>query len=135
MEESSQLRHTPDPELPHRDTDFDLVGRIGKVIERYKIFWIMAIAILTWWGANLRESALTTYEVRALRATIDTVIIPHLYRIDAEAVNHTRVDEQQTVLLGIFGRLLCLHTSVIDRVKLNLECKNIPIEFPKQGGL
>ncbi len=139
MKEDSKLRHHPDPELPHRDSDFDLVARIGKFIDRYRVVYFVVGALFAWWGRNviapLRTTAQTTYEVRSIHAILDTVVIPHLYRIDANDALRLQGDAQQNVILGILTRLQCLRTSAIDRAKIGLDCRDIPVEYPKQSGL
>jgi len=138
MDESSQLRRHPDPELPNRDSDFDLIARIGRVFDRYKIFYILVGGLLTWWGRNvvtpLRESAMTTSEVRLINKKIDSVIVPRLDRADGDRTRMIEIQENQSMILGTLTRLQCLHTDAIDRVKINLDCKDIPIESPKATG-
>ena len=136
MEESSKLRNGG-PDAPNRDTDFDLIGRLGKFIDRYKIVPILIGALLTWWGRNvvtpLRESAMTTSEVRLLNRKVDSVIVPRLDRADADRSRMIGIQENQSMILGTLTRLQCLHTNAIDRVKINLDCKDIPIDIPRGG--
>jgi hypothetical protein len=137
MDESSNLRQGG-PDAPNRDTDFDLVGRIGKVIERYKIFYIMAGAIMAWWGRNvvvpLRESALTTTEVRLVNVKMDTLrsqMTVRLDRADADRTRMIEIQENQSMILGTLTRLQCLRTTLVDRAKIDLNCKDIPVEVPR----
>jgi hypothetical protein len=135
MEENSLLRQGG-PDAPNRDTDTDLVARIGRIIDRYRIVYLLVGALLAWWGRNvvtpLREAAQTTSEVRGIRTTIDSVIIPHLDRIDADDAHRLKNDEQQNLILGILTRMQCLHTTAIDRAKIGLTCDDIPVEFPNK---
>jgi hypothetical protein len=139
MDESSQLRQGG-PDAPNRDSDFDLIARIGRVVERYKIFYIMAGALMAWWGRNvvvpLRTSAQTTGEVRILNVKMDSLKSQVNVRLDRADVDRGRmieIQENQSMILGTLTRLQCLHTNAIDRVKINLDCKDIPIEIPRSG--
>lgn len=137
MEESSQLRQGG-PDAPNRGTDSDLVARFGKFIGRYRIFYIMAGALMAWWGRNivvpLRESALTTAEVRLLNRKIDSVVVPRLNQADADRSTIIRIQENQGAILGVLTRLQCLRTTLRDRALLDLTCTSIPVEFPKATG-
>ena len=120
----------------------DLIARIGRVIDRYKIVPILIGALLTWWGRNvvtpLRESAQTTGEVRLLHTTVDSFKNQVTLRLDQADADRTRmisIQENQSMILGTLTRLQCLRTSLIDRAKIDLDCKNIPVEFPPRGGL
>ena len=135
--EENQLR-TGGPEASERATDSDVVARAGKVIERYKIFWLIITAIVVWWGRTvvipLKESAQTTGEVRLLNRKIDSVIVPRLDMADADRNRIIRIQESQAAILGVLTRLQCLRTSLIDRAKIDLNCKDIPIEYPQPTG-
>jgi len=117
-----------------RDTDADLVARLGAVVERYKIFYVAGAAIFVWWTRTivvpLRESALTTVEVRRLNTKVDSVIVPRLDRADADRTRMIAIQENQSAILSLLTRLQCLKTNEIDRVKINLDCKDIPIDIP-----
>jgi hypothetical protein len=137
MIEDSQLR-SGGPDAPERHTDSDFVGRAGKIIERYKIFYVLLVALLAWWGRNvvipLRESAQTTTEVRLINRKLDSVLVPRMDRADSATSHLIELQRISTMQLGILVRLQCLRTSAIDRVKIDLNCKDIPIEFPKAAG-
>ncbi len=135
--DENRLR-TGGPDAPERASDSDWVGRAGKVAERYKILWIMLAAILAWWGRNvvtpLRESAMTTSEVRLINRKIDSVLVPRLDLADVDRSRMLRIQENQSAILGTLTRLQCLRTSFVDRAKINLDCASIPVEFPKTPG-
>jgi hypothetical protein len=120
-----------------RSTDSDYIARLGQTIERYKIFWLVIMAILGWWGRTvmepLRTAALTTAEVRLINQKIDSVIVPRLDIADRDRAQMVRIQETQTVQLGTLSRLTCLHTSLIDRAKIDLNCRDIPLETPGGG--
>ena len=132
MEENNLLRQGG-PDASERRTDHDLVGRAGKFLERYKIFWLIITGIVVWWGKTvvipLQESAKTTAEVKMINMKLDSVLIPRLEYADADRVRMIRIQEIQTEQLGVLTRLQCLKTSYIDRAKISLSCKDIPIEI------
>jgi hypothetical protein len=135
----SERRRRDDPDTDEhyheRYEESDLVARVGKTIERYKIFWIVIMAALGWWGRTvmepLRVSAQTTAEVRLINQKLDSVIVPRLDAADRDRAQMIRIQETQTSQIGVLSRLQCLHTSYIDRVKISLlDCKDIPVETP-----
>lgn len=117
-----------------RRTDSDLVGRIGQVVERYKILYAMMAAIFVWWTRTivvpLRESAQTTGEVKLINKKIDEVLIPRLETADQDRRRLIAIQENQSSILGVLTRMQCLRTNAIDRAKIDLECKDIPFEVP-----
>jgi hypothetical protein len=121
-----------------RKTDADYIARLGETIERYKIFWLIIMAILGWWGRTimepLRTAAQTTAEVRLINQKIDSVIVPRLDVADQDRAQMIRIQETQTKQIGTLSRLTCLHTSLVDRVKIDINCKDIPIETPRLKG-
>lgn len=139
---TEQRRRTPEGEEVHeRATDRDVVARAGNIIERYKVFWFIIIAIVTWWTNKilipLEESAKTTAEVKLINNKIDSVIVPRLDAADRDRAQMIRIQETQTNQIGTLSRLTCLHTSYVDRVKIDINCRDIPLETPppKPGGL
>lgn len=119
-------------ELHERRTDTDPIARIGGVLDRYKIFWVIFISLLAWWSKTvmvpLQESARTTAEVRMINKKIDEKIIPRLDSADADRAKVIRIQEMQGSILGVLTRLQCLRTSAVDRAKIDLNCRDIPIE-------
>ncbi len=128
---------TGGPEQPNRGTDFDLVGRVGNLLDRYKIFWFILVAVITWWTNRiiipLEQSAKTTAAVQLINTKIDSVIVPRLNAADIDRAKMLQIQETQTNQLGTLSRLTCLHTSLIDRAKIDINCKDIPLETPKGG--
>jgi hypothetical protein len=127
--------------LHERKTDSDYIARLGDTIERYKIFWLIVMAVFAWWSRTiivpLRESAMTTTEVRLINRKIDSVIVPRLDSADHDRSRMIVIQQNQGALLGVLSRLQCLHTTPIDRAKISLlDCRDIPVEFapvPKKG--
>lgn len=76
----------------------------------------------------LQESAKTTGEVRMINDKIDKIIIPRLDSADADRAKVIRIQEMQGTILGVLTRLQCLRTSAVDRAKIDLNCRDIPIE-------
>jgi hypothetical protein len=137
----SDRRRSTDPDTDEhfheRYEESDLVARMGKTVERYKIFWIIVMAALGWWGRTvmepLRISAQTTQEVRLINMKIDSVIVPRLDSADHDRARMTQVMENQNRILGYLSRMQCLGLSAVDRVKGELDCRDIPIQPPSKG--
>lgn len=139
-EEHRRRTDTNGNTLHERRTDADYIARAGETIERYKIFWLIIMGVLGWWGRTimepLRTAAQTTAEVRLINTKIDSVIVPRLDAADHDRAQMIRIQETQTKQIGTLSRLTCLHTSLIDRVKIDINCRDIPIETPAaKGGL
>jgi hypothetical protein len=132
-----RVRRTPHGEEVHeRKTDFDPIAKIGSFIDRYKVFWFIVVAILGWWTRTilipLEESARTTREVQMINSKIDSVIVPRLNEADKDRTRLITVSENQARILGVLTRLQCLNLSGIDRAKIDLDCRDIPIALTSQ---
>lgn len=140
---NSQPRRTDEfgTERRERRTDSDYIARVGEFIARWKILWALFGALAAWYGKTilepLRISAQTTAEVQAINLKIDKEIIPRLDSADAD--RHRLIENQlmQGRILGYLSRITCLGLDPIDRVKGELDCKDVPIPAGpvQKGGL
>lgn len=142
-DQDRRVRRDPTGEEVHeRKTDFDPVARVGNFLDRYKIFWFLVVAIIGWWSKTilipLEESAKTTAQVQMINTKIDQVIVPRLDSADKDRSRLITVSENQARILGVLTRLQCLNLTAIDRAKIDLNCRDIPITIgavntPKGG--
>jgi len=54
-----------------------------------------------------------------------------LDRADADRTRMIEIQENQSMILGTLTRLQCLRTTLVDRAKIDLNCKDIPVEVPR----
>lgn len=126
-----------------RKTDSDYIARIGVFVGRWKILWAIFGAVAAWYGKTilepLRVSAQTTAQVQAINMKIDKEILPRLDSADSD--RHRLIENQLTQgrILGYLSRMQCLGLGAVDRVKGELDCKDIPIPpaspEAKRGGI
>lgn len=130
-------RHEPrrDPTgrvIHERDDDFDVVAKVARFIERYKIVWIAVVAASAWLGHHLVEPLDAIPVVQAQVIQLRDSVHDVNKRLD-------KADEDRAAIvqvIKVFGKVICAGLSSSDRYKYDIDCRDLPVPDTKtKGGL
>ena len=95
------------------------------MLERYKVFWLLAFAFGGWLGTRLTQPLAVVPVLQQQNVAI-------MARLDT--ADKDRKDIAQ--VLKIFGKVICAGLSSSDRYKYDINCQELPLPAVKlKGGL
>ncbi len=112
-------RQDQDGIIHERETDNDAWARLDLWATRYKIawgFWLLLVALGGFIGGRI---------VRPLNAI--PAVVAGQAAIAARLGKVETSQTETTAILGILVRMQCLQLNLIDRAKINLNCRDIPL--------
>lgn len=109
-------RTDPDgPEFHERATDTDFWARTAQAIDRYKILWLVLMALSAWLGSHLMQPLkavpVMAQQIRVLQAS------------DSVAGEERREIKRAVAILT---RIQCFNIPRDDRLKYDVDCGEIP---------
>ena len=106
-----------------RYTDHDAWARLDKWASRYKIawgFWLILLGVGSWVGSRVVQPLQVIPVVLAQQTAI-------VQRLDKGDVDR----DDMRAILKVLIRMQCLQLDPIDRAKLAIDCRDIPL--PQRG--